>query len=291
MKECCIILNPFARGAVKSEIVAALQQAGRAVEVRVTKAPGHAEQLAREAVEEGFGTVVAAGGDGTLNEVLSGLTGLAGGGGGGETAVRLGVIPLGTMNVFAREHRIPMDWEDALGRILRRNPKQVDLGMANGRPFAQLAGVGFDAAVIAGVSRESKRLWGPGAYVWSGLRELGRPQVRLEVHAEGLPPREAVWVLIGLGRFYGGAFPVFPRGDGADGLLDVLIVRDLSVLRLMGYMLGLPFGLHTRMPGVEYVQTREVKVSGGGAWELDGEWRGRDPVVFSVKPGGLRLLV
>jgi diacylglycerol kinase (ATP) len=267
---------------MRGGIASALRKMGKGLEVRVTEGPGHAELLAREAVREGFGTVVAAGGDGTLNEVLAGL---------GDATVRLGVLPLGTMNVFAREHGIPLDWEDALARILRRNPKQVDLGLANGRPFGQLAGVGFDAAVIAGVTRESKRIWGPAAYLLSALRELRNPQPQLWVQAEGLAASEAVWVLIGLGRLYGGSFPVFPRAREEDGLLDVLIIRELSLLRSVGWMLGMPFGLHTRMEGVEYVQTRHVRIEGEAAWELDGEWGGRCPVVFKVKPGGIRLLV
>lgn len=258
----------------------ALRRIGRDLEIRVTSAPGHGEQLAREAVQDGFRTVVAAGGDGTVNEVLAGI---------GCADVRLGVLPLGTMNVFAREHRLPLDWEDALGRILRGTGKRVDLGLANGLPFAQLAGVGFDARVIEGVSSESKRAWGAGAYVFSALREMRREQTTVRVIVEGIPVREVEWVLIGLGRFYGGALPVFPRARPGDGLLDVLLVRRLEGLRSLGYLLGIPLGLHTRMPGVEYMQTGRVRIEGESGWELDGEFRGRGRVEFGIRPAALHL--
>lgn len=250
--------------------------------MRLTEGPGDGARLSREAVSEGFGTVIAAGGDGTVNEVLAGL---------GDSAVRMGVIPLGTMNVFAREHGIPLDWEDALGRILRRNPKTVDLGLANGRPFAQLAGAGFDARVVRGVSRSAKRRWGAGAYILSAIRQLARRHPVLSVSAEGLPSRDAIWVLVGLGRFYGGGFPAFPMARAADGLMDVVVVRSLEFWKCAAALAVLPWGWHTRLPGIEYLQTRCLKVEGAEPWEVDGELAGAGPVEFSLRPGALRLLV
>ncbi len=282
MNRSCVILNPFARGARGGDLPVALARMGRGMVVRTTEAAGHAEVLAREAVQEGFETVVAAGGDGTLNEVLAGLDG---------AAVPLGVLPLGTMNVFAREHGIPLDWEDALARILRGRVQRVDLGDAGGMPFAQLAGVGFDARVIEGVSSRAKRIWGAAAYGFAAIREMTRSQAPLKVTAEGFPAQTAEWVLVGLGRFYGGGFSVFPRGNPTDGLLDVLLVKRLSPWLGVGALAGVPWGLHTRLPGVEYVQTRRLRVEGEAGWELDGEWRGGGTVEFSVKPRALQVLL
>jgi YegS/Rv2252/BmrU family lipid kinase len=281
MKDYCIVLNPQARGARQLEVIHSIADVARDAEIRVTSAPHEAESLARQAAAEGFSAVIAAGGDGTVNEVLCGLTG---------TNVRLGVLPLGTMNVFARELGLHLDWENAWAAILRGRTREVDLGLANGLPFAQLAGVGFDADVVAGVTSEAKRRFGAGAYAWSALRQMGTPACSLKVEAAGLPPIEGVWVLVGNGRFYGGPFPVFPRAKNDDGLIDVLVLRDLTALDAAKYLFGVPLGWHTRFDGVSYLQTEAVTVKGGACFELDGEFAGRADVEFSVKPRAIRLI-
>jgi diacylglycerol kinase (ATP) len=281
MKDYCIVLNPQARGARQLEVVHAIADVARDAEIRVTSAPHEAESLARQAAEEGFAAVIAAGGDGTVNEVLCGLAG---------SNVCLGVLPLGTMNVFARELGLHLDWENAWAAILRGRTREVDLGLANGRPFAQLAGVGFDADVVAGVTSAAKRRFGAGAYGWSALRQIGTPVFPLRVEAAGLPPMDGVWVLVGNGRFYGGPFPVFPRAKNDDGLIDVLVFRAIGALDIAKYLLGVPLGWHTRFDGVSYLQTEAVTVKGGAGFELDGEFAGRADVEFLVKPRAIRLV-
>ena len=281
MKDYCIVLNPQARGARQLEVVHAIADVARDAEIRVTSAPHEAESLARQAAEEGFAAVIAAGGDGTVNEVLCGLAG---------SNVCLGVLPLGTMNVFARELGLHLDWENAWAAILRGRTREVDLGLANGRPFAQLAGVGFDADVVAGVTSAAKRRFGAGAYGWSALRQIGTPAFPLRVEAAGLPPMDGVWVLVGNGRFYGGPFPVFPRAKNDDGLIDVLVFRAIGALDIAKYLLGVPLGWHTRFDGVSYLQTEAVTVKGGAGFELDGEFAGRADVEFLVKPRAIRLV-
>lgn len=263
------------------QLVDQLGEVARGATVRLTTAPGDAEGLARAAAREGFKTVVAAGGDGTVNEVLCGIVG---------TSARLGVLPVGTANVFARELGIPLDWEEAWVRIGQGREQLVDVGWANGSPFIQLAGVGFDGEVIAAVTPHSKTLLGPGAYVLSGLLQIGKPRPTLRVEAEGLPVMEGVWVMVGLGRFYGGPIGMFPRASNTDGLLDVLVVKDLGLLSSLCYMAGIPLGWHTRMAGIEYFQTRRLRVEGDVAMELDGESRGRGPVDFRVSQQMLRVL-
>ena len=281
MKDYGIVLNPQARGARLLEVLHFIADVARDAEIRVTTAPGEAESFAREAAAEGFGAVIAAGGDGTVNEVLRGLAG---------TSARLGVLPLGTMNVFARELGLPLDWEHAWASILRGRTREVDLGLANGQPFAQLAGVGFDADVVAGVTSAAKRQFGAGAYVWSALKQIGRPAQLLEVRAAGLPAMEGIWVLVGNGRFYGGPFPVFPRAKNDDGLMDVLVFRDLRAVEVVQYLLGVPLGWHTRLEGVSYLQTEALTVKGTAALELDGEFVGRGDVEFKLKPRAIGLI-
>jgi YegS/Rv2252/BmrU family lipid kinase len=252
----------------------------------MTEGPGHAEALAREAVGLGFQTIVAGGGDGTINEVLRGIAG---------SDVRLGVLPLGTMNVFARELKLPLEWKEAWEMIAGGGERRVDLGWANDMPLAQLAGVGFDAQAISRVHPELKRRLGPVAYVWAGVMELFTHMPLLNVICEGHPPMHGVWVALGTGRYYGGPFPVFPDAANGDGLLNVMVVRDLSLKCLMQGFCTLPFGWHTKMDAITYFQTRSLRVElaqgaeGHPSLELDGELRGHVPVDFRIDQNALRV--
>jgi len=288
MDKCCIVLNPEARTARKLRVASSIARVAPHAVVRMTAGPGQAEALAREAVAAGFQTVVAAGGDGTVNEVLRGIAG---------SGVRLGVLPLGTMNVFARELGLPLDWTSAWARIALGQERRVDMGWANGIPFAQLAGVGFDAQAIRLVNPGMKRLFGPAAYVYAGFVSLSRPMPQLIVSAEGRAPMTGVWVLLGTGRYYGGPFPVFPNAKNGEGLLNVLVVHHLNLKCLLGGLFTLPFSRHTQMPELTYFQTRSLRVepSVGHAeslgLELDGELQGHAPVDFHVAHNSQRVAV
>ncbi len=288
MQDCCIVLNPEARTARRWQVASKLDRVAKGAAVRVTSAPGQAERMAREAVEQGFRTVVAAGGDGTINEVLRGIAG---------ADVRLGVLPLGTMNVFAREHSIPLQWEAAWERILKGTERRVDVGRANKMPLAQLAGVGFDARAIARVNPRLKRGFGPLSYVWAGLCELGSPLPKLRVVAEGHAPMECVWVLVSMGRYYGGPFSVFPGTSSGNGFIKILVINKLDVNTLVRFCAAFPFGWHTELEGMRYFQTKNLRVEAvgdtGGApnLELDGELMGSTPVEFTIDPLSLRVVV
>ena len=288
MDNCCIVLNPEARASRKLGIASQIATIAPGAAVRLTKGPGHAAELARQAVAEGFHTVVAGGGDGTVNEVLSGVAG---------SNARLGVLPLGTMNVFARELALPLEWTAAWSRITRGGERRVDLGWANGVPFAQLAGVGFDAQALTRVNPAFKRFLGPPAYVFAGLQVLSQRLPQLNISAEGMAPMQGVWVVLGTGRYYGGPFPVFPNAKNGDGLLNVLVIRDLNLKCLLSGLLTLPFGWHPKLPEVTYFRTKRLRVEmhleGAeiSGLELDGELRGHAPVDFQMTPGALRVAV
>lgn len=286
MDKCCIVLNPEARTSRKLNVVSQIAALAPHAAVRLTGYPGHAEFLAREAVSQGFETVVAGGGDGTVNEVLRGITG---------SKVRLGVLPLGTMNVFARELKVPLEWKKAWRMIEHGEKRSVDLGWANGMPFAQLAGVGFDAGAIARVHSGLKRRFGPAAYLLAGLQELFAPLPLLRITAEGREPVQGVWAIVGTGRYYGGPFPVFPHSENGDGLLSVIVLRDLRLKCLFTGLLTLPLGKHIHLSGVSYFQTRRLSVEVADpseahpALELDGEIRGHAPVDFRIETNALNV--
>ena len=152
---------------MRRQIGGALAVRGTSFDLAETTAAGDAERLAKEAVRLGYRSGVAAGGDGTIAEVI---TGLAGG------PVPLGIIPLGTGNQLASNLGIPPDVERAVDVAVNGVSQTIDLGqLGNGRYFALMAGAGWDAEVMGSCSRELKERWGFGAYLFQGLRRVAAP--------------------------------------------------------------------------------------------------------------------
>ena len=251
-----------------------------------TNSPEEAQELAADFARRGEKTVIAAGGDGTLNAVVKGLAG-------SETV--LGLLPTGTMNVFAREMGIPFDQlRRALEVIDGGNVEEVDLFEVNGTPFVQMAGVGFDAKVIAETSRESKKALGPLAYLVSAVRVLGDKPPRMRVKFEEGNEAEGVCVLVGNGSLYGGQFRLFHKASNADDLLDVLVFKESGYKFVMDSLAGLARGgFRDDAETVEYFQSsgltvesnREVPV------EVDGEfWGAGSQLEFAHSVSKLRVL-
>lgn len=245
-----------------------------------------ARELAKEFAAAGEKVVIAAGGDGTLNAVVNGLAG-------SETV--LGILPTGTMNVFAREMGIPFDQlRGALEVIDRGNVEEVDLFEVNGTPFVQMAGVGFDAKVISETSRESKKALGPLAYLVSAVKVLGDKPPKMEVSFEEGIKVEGVCVLVGNGSLYGGQFRLFRKASNADDLLDVLVFKEAGYKFVRDSLAGIARGGFVEDSGsVEYFQSsglhvecdREVPV------EVDGEfWGAEQAMNFSHSVRKLRVL-
>ncbi len=292
----CIIFNPAAKGQKAERFRRCLATIATECELKLTSAPGDARRLAATAVQEGFDTVIAAGGDGTLNEVLNGMGDVAD----GFTRARLGVLPLGTVNVFARELGIPTRPEAAWPVLRRGNEKTMDLprletGEAGNRQplyFAQLAGAGLDSRAIQLVSWSLKKKIGPFAYVMAGLRALCERHPALTV-SDGIRSLTGQLVLIGNGRLYGGNFRVFPQADLADGLLDICVFPRVSWPRL--FRCGIKLLLTGSLPetAVTRLRTKSFTLIGNSSVcaEVDGELAGPLPAKFTVQPRALRVLV
>jgi diacylglycerol kinase (ATP) len=249
----CVILNPSAR----SERARRWEQRLRAICGEsffcATASAGEAETLARNAVAEGFEQIVAAGGDGTIHEVVNGLAG---------SDAALGLMPLGTMNVFANELGLPAN---DLGRcweiIQAQKTRMVDLPAANEKRFVQLAGVGLDAQVVKETSRAFKRNFGPLSYLISAAQIAGRRPPRLLIESADAVTKEGSFVLVGNGRLYGGPFPFFKHAVIDDGLLDVLVFKQLGYIELIKYLQNVIFTSEITTREVEYFQTRRLRVS------------------------------
>jgi diacylglycerol kinase (ATP) len=279
-----IILNPAAYRDRATRWRSRLESMARGCPVYATTAPGEAELMSRRAVAEGFDKIVAAGGDGTINEVVNGLAG---------SEATLGLLPIGTVNVFAMElglpwHNLEMCWEI----IQNDNTRLIDLPSASGKYFVQLAGVGLDAQAVKETSVALKRNFGPLSYLISAAQIASRQPPRLFLESENSTLQEGSLVLIGNGRRYGGPFPFFKHAVIDDGLLDVVAFKQLGYLELIKYLQDVFFSSDIRLPEVEYFQTRRLRVSSDQdvPVELDGELVGNCPVEFEVQERRLRVL-
>jgi YegS/Rv2252/BmrU family lipid kinase len=291
-----VIFNPAARGNKARHFRRQLNAIGSQCALKATTAPGDARRRAAEAVDEGFDLIVAAGGDGTVNEALNGL----GDAPDGLARARLGVLPLGTVNVFARELKIPLRIEHAWDVLQRGREMRIDLprvefsanGIRQQRYFVQLAGAGFDARAIELVDWEHKKKIGPLAYLIAGLKALREQKPKIFVRAEGREVRGEL-VLIGNGHLYGGPLGIFPPADLRDGLLEICVFPRVSwpvFLRCLPDFVArqkLPESVVHRVRAAAFELTGEP----AAAFELDGEWAGHLPATFSVEREKLCVIV
>jgi diacylglycerol kinase (ATP) len=291
-----VIFNPAARGEKARHFRRRLDDMGVSCAFKATTAAGDARRLASQAVTDGFDLIVAAGGDGTVNEVLNGI----GDAPEGFARARLGVLPLGTVNVFARELKIPLRVKDAWAVFQGGNETKIDLpraeffmnGVLQKRYFCQLAGAGLDARAIELVNWPLKKKIGPIAYVIAGLKALREKQPQITVRANGQSvPGELV--LIGNGRLYGGPFAIQPEASLLDGRLDICVLTRVNLWSLLrsapGLLVGgkLPVSVRHQLSA----ETFELTCESAAAFELDGEWVGQLPVTFSVESRKLRVIV
>ena len=284
MSKTLVILNPAARSQRAASLCRTIEKiVGTNVSLRRTSKPGEARSLARQAVLRGVTRIIAAGGDGTVNDVVNGIAG---------SSATLGILPVGTMNVFATELGLPREISECWKVILAGKTREIDLPTAAGHAFVQMAGVGFDAQALKETSWDAKRNLGPLSYVISAAQIAARKPPQLSVQS-GDMLREGSFVLIGNGRYYGGPFPVFPKALIDDGLLDVIVLKNIGHLDLIRYLQGVLFGTHVGMPDVEYFQTTSLTVTSAEEVpvEVDGEVIGNVPVTFECVPRRLRVLV
>ena len=285
MTDTIVILNPTAGS---PEHIRSWQERVESLTgncpVRVTAHSGEAEALSRRAVEAGFTRIVAAGGDGTVSQVANGLVG---------SNATLGVLPMGTVNVFAMELGLPLHNLQRCWDIIEdTNVRLVDLPSANGKYFVQLGGVGLDAQVVKETSLAFKRSFGPLSYLISAAQIAARQPPRLFIESENASIDEGSFVLVGNGRLYGGPFPFFKHAVIDDGLFDVVVFKRLGYLEIIKYLQDVVFSSDIRVPEIEYFQTRHLRVTSEQdvPVELDGELVGSCPVDFQIREKAVRVL-
>ncbi len=282
MKDTIVILNPAAKGHKAGALADRIAALSPRIDLRLASAPGSAAAIARDAAAEGRTRIIAAGGDGTINEVINGIH---------DANVLFGLLPAGTMNVFAAELGLPGGLEECWKIIEQGHTRLVDLGTANGSQFIQLAGIGLDAQAVGETLPEHRKNFGPLSYVMSAAIVAARKPPVLKVRAEGRDETTGSFVLVGNGRYYGGPFVLFNNAKIDDQKLDVVVFHSLSYFDIIRYLQEIVVGHHTAMPDVEYFQTSRLLVSSENPvpFEVDGENLGETPVEFALSSKQLRV--
>lgn len=297
-----LIVNPIAgagRTAKKwPQIMAWLQSIGLHFEYDMTEAPGHARELAKSAAKKGYELVVSVGGDGTINEVVNGLYDA-----GNIAEVMLGIIGTGTGGDYLRTIGIPRAYQEACQCL--KNPRKltVDVGVveyfSNGqivkRLFVNFAGLGFDAEIVKATTQKYKTLNRTLSYLtglFTALLFYKNKKVSLTVDGEATE-RKVCTILVSNGKYGGGGMLAAPDADLADGLLDVLIIGDLSKPDLLWSLPRVYKGTHLTHPKVTMKRAREIEIQSRETISLqaDGELLGELPARFYVLPAALNVAV
>ena len=269
--------------------VAVLRRNSVEVEVRVTWEHGDAIRFVEEAGQEGVGRIVAAGGDGTLNEIVNGLARLA-----ADRRPELAIMPLGTANDFAVACNIPLEPLAALRLAEYGSPRAIDIVRANDRYFINIASGGFGAAVSADTSPQLKNFFGGGAYALSAVvKALNFTHSQGRLTAENVEYEgAAVMGAVCNGRQAGGGQVLAPEAFINDGLLDVMLILAFPLMDA-GQVLQEVLNPSVAGQYVKRFQSKWVE-----SWpeqtrsvNLDGEPYTADHIRFDVLPEEIQLVV
>lgn len=295
MDRVFVVFNPQSgkgRGARLVEpVLRALAEEGVAAEHGSTSGAGDEARLTTQALSAGFRRIVAVGGDGTWSNVADALLKSA------EREAVLGLVPGGTGCDLARSLGIPARDLRACARLIREGTTRlIDVGRIEGRHFLNVAGFGFDIAVIED-SWNVRHLGGALLYPYCALRQIyAFPGFPVEIEADGVPAlRERLMMLvIANAKVFGGGFRIAPRALLDDGRLDAMAFRNMGLARRLSLMAKLLRGTHEAAPEVvaSRAQAYRLRFDAPPAYETDGEWnraRTGELLVESV-PGALRVI-
>ncbi len=266
---------------------AALEGSDLSCRVRPTQAAGDAALFAREEAERGTAIVVAAGGDGTVNEVASGLLEAP------ESPTALALLPRGTSNLVARHLGVPLVPEGAARALRDGTPTPMDVGIANGRVFLACVGVGWDAHVVERLSARRKGNIGFHSYAIPIVQAVrGYRQQPMRVETVDGDVAEGVLTLVLNTRPYAALFTPAPAASTRDGLLDVLVLRRGAILDLARWALRAVQGRLVDDHGATYLRTRSLRIEADAPlpFQRDGDVGGTTPVDILVRPGALRVI-
>lgn len=269
------------------DILQRLDEGGIETTVHATTGEGDATLAAIDAAQRGYDIVIAAGGDGTIYEVVNGLADQ-------EHRPDLGVFPLGTTNDLSRALGISRQWEDYCDLVLRGESRPIDLGRANDRYFINIAGGGSLTELTYEVPSRLKTMIGQLAYYFKGIEKmvnLTPMQLKIEAEGQGEIEGEFMIFLIGNTNSVGGFEKLMPDARIDDGLLDVILLKKCNLAELIRVVSMAQRGDHFNDPNVIYFRTQRLEVTSPNnvLLNLDGELGGKLPGVFEVLPQHLRV--
>ena len=287
-KRIDIIVNPTAGsrgGGLFDEVLRRLNEGGAFVRCMDTQGPGHATTLAATAAADGRADViVAAGGDGTINEVARGLIG---------SPTPLGILPLGTANVLGIEIGQQRRAKAIADTLLFGEAKLIGTGVVEGEIFLLMVGVGFDGKVVHAIEPALKRRLGKFAFIWEGVKAwIAGPAANIEMRIDGID-HHAAWVVVTNVRHYAGPFTLSPTTDISKSGIEVFLFHKTSRFAFAIYFLGLALGRVSSMPGVEVMVAQEISFNRltERSVEVDGDAVSVTSLIVAKGEQFLRLVV
>jgi diacylglycerol kinase (ATP) len=287
MLHALCIYNPHAGRPLTrlDEVRLQLGQHGYDVEFKSTAYPLHAMELAAHAASGNADLVIAAGGDGTVNEVACGLA---------LSTVPLAIVPCGTANVLARELAVPNRIQDAVGLIPRSRPTRIALGKGGSRYFVMMAGVGVDAQIVYQLDIKMKQALGEVGFWLEALRHWITPYGlgRFSVDVDG-NTHQATFAVISHVGWYAGGVKITSKADLRSDQFDVCLFKGTSRFDYFRYLAGVLSGTHPHFHDVVYTHGTDVRMTAENRIrvQMDGEVVGALPMEFQFVPDALTLLI
>lgn len=290
-----LIYNPHAgtlraKAGLLDKMVEELRSHGHLITPVATEFAGQATHLSRAFSQQGADLIVAAGGDGTINEVLNGLAG-------SETP--LAMLPVGTANVFSHEIGIRNDWRKAAALVGSGQPTRITLGLveavdAEPRHFLLMAGVGFDAAVVRQVSKPIKDRLGKGAYYLAGVGSVWQSPAPLKMSTNG-HHRTGTFLLASRVKNYGGDLEIALNANLLDDHLETVMFESPYAAAYFGYLFAVATRQTYRFPGIRTESVKEMRVEpldGRPVYlQIDGELAGMLPASIRTVPSALTIIL
>ena len=292
----CLILNPRSGESNKffvirplEDIVEFFDKLNYSITIKTTSGPGNATKLAEESVEQGYTHIIACGGDGTINEVVNGIAG---------KDVVMGMIPLGTENVLAKSMGVPQDVFGACSHFMESAEKSLDLGVANGRYFLIMSGIGLDARVISEMDPQIKKAIGSLAFLLTGAAALflendkSRAVAKIKLLDKNEEYEYPFWlILAGNMSYYSGTVRLALDAKPDDGLLDIIVLPLTDSTDLPRQVFEVFTGTHLDNGEIPYFKSGnfEIITDPPVYYQLDGEVLGSTPVRYEVRPGALKV--
>ncbi|MGR3764232.1 diacylglycerol/lipid kinase family protein [Rossellomorea sp. NS-SX7] len=292
MKKAMVIVNPSSGKEEALNYVEKLEEIlqGQGYEVNVSQTEKEldATKFCESACMEEYELVVSLGGDGTLHETINGLMDE-------HHRPKLGIIPMGTVNDFARALNIPLDPEKAIDVIRDHQTRKVDIGTYNEGYFVNIVAVGAVAEAAYDVSPEEKTKLGPLAYVVEGMKTLAsNPSYPLTIEHDGQHwEGDSILFLAALTNSTGGFENLAPDAEVDDGVLHCYIINDMNVLKLPAVLTSILTGKLKKNKDVTYFKAKEIRISSPEdlITNVDGEEGRKLPIELGVMPNHIEVLV